>query len=201
MIYLPLGDGGDQGRRPPPGWVDGPRQSGRPHPARIARTAERGSAGSSPSSRTHTDAQRADPAGKAKLHQTLDPSPWLRSEDRRPPGGGPGSVPEGVGAQHLGRSRPPMLLEPHQVKLGANPRHAGQRPGDAHQVKHLHKCETRVRQPSAVYVGEAVSQCGRWPRGSLLRVGRGRLEATGMASPGRRARVSGLYPCSGPCKG
>jgi hypothetical protein len=75
-----------------------------------------------------------------------------------------GSVPEGVGARHLGRSRPPMLLEPHQVKLGASSCHAGQRPGDAHQVKHFHKCETRVRQPSAVYVGEAVSQCGRWPR-------------------------------------
>ena len=53
---------------------------------------------------------------------------------------------------------------PHQVKLGASSCHAGQRPGDAHQVKHFHKCETRVRHPSAVYVGEAVSQCGRWPR-------------------------------------
>jgi hypothetical protein len=37
--------------------------------------AGRGSAGSSPSSRPHTDVQQADPAGKAKLHQTLDPEP------------------------------------------------------------------------------------------------------------------------------
>ena len=69
------------------------------------------------------------------------PSPWLLSEDRRLARSGPGSVPEGVGARHLGRSRPPMLLAPHQVKLGASSCHAGQRPGDAHQVKHFHKCE------------------------------------------------------------
>jgi hypothetical protein len=152
--------------------VEGPLQAGSMDPDRVADPTRRGSLGRRSVDRLAARPVReltrmlSGPIQQARRNSTRPsiPNPWLLSEDRRPPGGGSGSVPEGVGARHLGRSRPPMLLEPHQVKLGASSCHAGQRPGDAHQVKHFHKCETRVRQPSAVYVGEAVSQCGRWPR-------------------------------------
>jgi hypothetical protein len=114
-----------------------------------------------------------------------------------------GSVPEGVGARHLGRSRPPMLLAPHQIKLrlGASPRprRAATRRCSSSQAL------SQLRNSSETAIGGIRWGSGEPMRavaeGSLLRVGRGRLEATGMASPGRRARVSGLYPCSGPCKG
>src|SRR5215207_8259191 len=98
-----------------------------PRPPRIARTAERGSAGRSPSSRTRPGCSTGRSSRRGETPP--DPRSELLAAIR-----GPAPRPEAdrglcqrVSALGTFRSRPPMILESHQVKLGASPCHAGQR--------------------------------------------------------------------------
>jgi hypothetical protein len=176
--------------------AEGPSRLGRwtltewpTHPARIARTAERGSAGSSPSSRTHPGMLNR-PIQQARRTSTRPsiPSPWLRSEDRRP-----ARRRTGVCARGCRRSAPwPITTAdasgapPGQARCFSMPRRAATRRRSSSQAL------PQVRNSSETAIGGIGWGSGEPMRavaeGSLLRVGRGRLEATGMASPGRRAR-------------